>query len=284
MNNNFGYLIIISKHQKYRYDLMAILLAQSIKRTQKLGYDKVALVTDDKDKMPWLKGMPYFDQVIFWDKKSHWDGRSWMDELSPWQHTVCLDTDMIFFRDTSHWIDYFIRETDLYIANKVLQYNGNEMTDDFCRKTFTKNKLPMLYSAYTFFSKSSKVAEFFQLSREIILNPNEFKNFFLTKQIPEVVGTDEAFALAAKILDIEDQIAYPLEFPRFTHLKAVLQDGIKNGSVQQDLGYYFDEHNFKIGIFNQIDILHYSDKDLDVGSLIQLYQNQFIKNMKVTNG
>lgn len=284
MNNNFGYLIIISKHQKYRYDLMAILLAQSIKRTQKLGYDKVALVTDDKDKMPWLKGMPYFDQVIFWDKKSHWDGRSWMDELSPWQHTVCLDTDMIFFRDTSHWIDYFIRETDLYIANKVLQYNGNEMTDDFCRKTFTKNNLPMLYSAYTFFSKSSKVAEFFQLSREIILNPNEFKNFFLTKQIPEVVGTDEAFALAAKILDIEDQIAYPLEFPRFTHLKAVLQDGIKNGSVQQDLGYYFDEYNFKIGIFNQIDILHYSDKDLDVGSLIQLYQNQFIKNMKVTNG
>jgi len=284
LNNNFGYLIIISKHQKYRYDLMAILLAQSIKRTQKLGYDKVALVTDDKDKMPWLKGMPYFDQVIFWDKKSHWDGRSWMDELSPWQHTVCLDTDMIFFRDTSHWIDYFIRETDLYIANKVLQYNGNEMTDDFCRKTFTKNKLPMLYSAYTFFSKSSKVTEFFQLSREIISNPNEFKNFFLTKQIPEVVGTDEAFALAAKILDIEDQIAYPLEFPRFTHLKAVLQDGIKNGSVQQDLGYYFDEHNFKIGIFNQIDILHYSDKDLDVGSLIQLYQNQFIKNMKVTNG
>ncbi len=284
MNKDFGYLIVISKSQKHRYDLMAILLAQSIKRTQKAGYDRVALVTDDKEKISWLQGMPYFDRVIFWDKQSHWDGRSWMDELSPWQYTVCLDTDMIFFRDTSHWIDYFIKENYLYVNNKVLQYNGSELTDDFCRKTFTKNQLPMLYSAYTFFSKSDKATEFFQLGRDIILNPREFKNFFLSEHIPKVVGTDEAFGLAAKILDIEDQIAYPLEFPRFTHLKAVLQDGIKNGNVREDLGYYFDEKTFKIGIFNQIDLLHYSDKDFDVGSLIQIYQNKFISNMKVTNG
>jgi len=263
---------------------MAILLAQSIKHTQKHGYDKIAIVTDDKEKMSWLQGMPYFDQVIFWDKETYWNGRSWMDELSPWQYTVCLDCDMIFFRDTSHWIDYFIQETDLYVANTVLQYNGEVIDNDFCRKAFTENKLPSLYSAYTFFSKSAKATEFFQLGREIISNPNEFKNFFLTKHIPDVVGTDEAFALAAKILDIEKDISYPLAFPKFTHLKSVLQTGLNGGSIPLDLGYYFDEHNFKLGVYAQIEILHYADKDLDIQSLIALYQQKFMKLIKVSNG
>ncbi len=282
MNNDFGYLIIISKSQTHRYDLMAVLLAQSIKRTQKQGYDKIALVTDDQDKLSWFKGMPYFDSVIFWDKKSHWDGRSYMDELSPWKFTVCLDTDMIFFRDTSHWVDYFIRENYLYVANKVLQYNGELMTNDHCRKTFTDNNLPMLYSGYTFFAKNEKSKDFFDLGRTIIENPKEFKNFFLYNNIPEVVGTDEAFALAAKILDIDNDISYPLEFPRFTHLKSILQDGV-TGTIKDDLGYYFNEKIFKIGIFNQIDILHYSDKDIDISTLIQSYQDEFLKNMKVSH-
>jgi hypothetical protein len=40
---------------------MAILLAQSIKHTQKSGYDKVAVVTDDKEKLSWLQGIGMVD-------------------------------------------------------------------------------------------------------------------------------------------------------------------------------------------------------------------------------
>jgi hypothetical protein len=155
------------------------------------------------------------------------------------------------------------------------------LNDTFCRDTFIANDLPSLYSAYTFFDKSDKSKEFFELGRQIILNPVEFKNYFLSKQIPKVVGTDEAFALAAKILDIDKDISYPLSFPRFTHLKSILQTGIISGSVPLDLGYYFDENNFKIGIFNQTELLHYADKDLDIGMLINLYQQKFMKLIKV---
>jgi len=283
LNNDFGYLIVISKSTAHRYDLMAILLAQSIKHTQKSGYDKVAVVTDDKEKLSWLRGMPYFDQVIFWNNKNYWDGRSWMDELSPWKYTVCLDADMIFFRDTSHWVDYFIQHSYLYVANTVLQYNGDILNDTFCRNTFIVNKLPSLYSAYTFFNKSDKSKEFFDLSRQILLNPIEFKNYFLSKHIPKVIGTDETFALAAKILDIDKDIAYPLAFPRFTHLKSILQSGLNGGSIPLELGYYFNDSNFKIGVFNQTELLHYADKDLDVGTLIELYQKKFMKLIKAHN-
>lgn len=284
MNKDFGYLIVISKSSVHRYDLMAILLAQSIKQTQKAGYDKVAVVTDDKDKLLWLQGMPYFDRVIFWDKQTYWDGRSWMDELTPWEYTVCLDSDMIFFRDTSHWIDYFIENCYLYIANSVLQYNGTLINNDYCRKTFTANELPSLYSAYTFFSKSEKTTRFFNLGREIILNPTEFKNFFLSKNIPAVVGTDEAFSLSAKILDIDYEIAYPLSFPRFTHLKSTLQDGTNGSSISLNVGYYFDDKTFKVGVFNQTEILHYADKDLDIEALININQQKYIKAIKASHG
>jgi len=176
---NFGYLIVVATSEEYNYAQMAYALALSIKNTQKEGYDKVALVIDDKSQIENFKSTWVFDEVIEWDKKGFWDGRSYMDELSPWEHTVCLDADMLFFRDYSHWIDYFIKHSELYVANKAYTYRGEEVTSDYYRRTFTANKLPNLYSFFTFFKKDSKLAsEFFALQRSIIDNPNEYSNLF----------------------------------------------------------------------------------------------------------
>jgi hypothetical protein len=148
---NFGYLIIISKNDEVDYLRLAYALALSIKNTQREGYDKVALITDDVQSVKKLKSPWVFDRVIKWDKEKHWDGRSWMDELSPWDHTVCLDADMLFLRDYSHWIDYFIENCELYVAGKSYTYRGEVVTNDYYRKAFTNNDLPNLYSFYTFF-------------------------------------------------------------------------------------------------------------------------------------
>ena len=45
---NFGYLLVVAKNDKIDYLKLAYALALSIKNTQKQGYDKVALVIDDK--------------------------------------------------------------------------------------------------------------------------------------------------------------------------------------------------------------------------------------------
>ena len=191
---NFGYLIVVATSAEHNYAQLAYALALSIKNTQKPGYDKVALVIDDKSQIENFNSPWVFDEIIEWDKKGHWDGRSYMDELSPWEHTVCLDADMLFFRDYSHWIDYFIKNSELYIANNAYTYRGELVTSDVYRKTFTENSLPNLYS------------------------------FFLKKHTPKVIGTDEAFSIAAKILDITDEIAYPMQFPRVVHLKGGVQN------------------------------------------------------------
>jgi hypothetical protein len=267
----FGYLLIISEHASRDYLKMAYALALSIKNTQKEGFDKVALVTDNVKKVKKLKSPWVFDEVIHWDKETYWDGRSWMDKLSPWDHTICLDVDMLFLRDYSHWAEYFIKNNDLYIANKSYTISDKVVSKDFYRQAFTKNKLPNLYSFYTFFKKDSElVDEFFTLGRYIIKNHLEFKNTFLSEYIPNEVGTDEAFALSAKILDIQDQIAYPLEFPKVVHMKAMVQDWPwPANKVTDHAGFYLNNKaQLKIGNQQQHSIIHYVEKDIITDELI----------------
>ena len=261
---NFGYLIVVSESEKSNYAKLAYALALSIKNTQKPGYDRVALVISDKDRIKEYSSSWVFDHIIEWNEETHWNGRSHMDELSPFDYTVCLDADMLFMRDYSHWVDYFVENCELYIANRAYTYRGNVVTSDYYRKCFTANELPNLYSFYTFFKKDSKLArEFFALQRAIIKNPVEFSNNFLTAYKPKVVGTDEAFALAVKILDVADEVAYPLEFPKVVHMKGMVQGWPWPAETVSDhVGFYFNpKAQLKIGNYQQHDIVHYVEKD-----------------------
>jgi hypothetical protein len=272
---NFGYLIVVSQHDTVDYLKLAYALALSIKNTQKSGFDKVALVIDDISKVTELKSPWVFDQVIEWNQETFWNGRSWMDQLSPWDNTVCLDADMLFFRDYSHWVEYFIDNCDLYVANKSYTYRDELVTNDFYRKAFVKNNLPNLYSFYTFFKKDSTIAtEFFTLGRYILKNPTEFSNLFLSNYKPKVVGTDEAFALSAKILDIVDQIAYPLEFPRVTHMKGQIQNWPwPADNFTHHVGFYLNtEAQLKIGNYQQTNIIHYVEKELITNEVINIFE------------
>ena len=272
---NFGYLIVVSSNKDTDYLKLAYALALSIKNTQKPGYDKVALVIDKPELVDNLKSPWVFDHVIAWDKETHWDGRSWMDQLTPFENTVCLDADMLFLRDYSHWINYFIENCELYIPSKALTYRGETITNDFYRKTFTKNSLPNLYSMFTFFKQESKLAtEFFNLGRYIIKNPVEFSNLYLVKHKPKVVGTDEAFALSAKILDISDIISYDLEFPNVVHMKPMIQNWSWTADkVTEHAGFYFNtQGNLKIGNYQQHNIIHYVEKDLVNDEIVSMLE------------
>jgi hypothetical protein len=272
---NFGYLIVVAEHDEIDYTQLAYALALTIKNTQKPGYDRVAVVTDDPKKISKLKSSWVFDHVIEWNQETFWDGRSWMDQLSPFEYTVCLDADMLFMRDYSHWIDYFIKNSELYIANKSYTYRGEAVEDEYYRRAFVRNKLPNFYSFYTFFKKDSETAkEFFDLGRYIIKNPAEFSNVFLSDYKPKVIGTDEAFALSAKILGIEDDIGYELEFPRVVHMKPMIQNWPWPAKAWSDhVGFYLNKQGrLKIGNYQQYDIIHYVEKDKITTEVINILE------------
>ena len=270
---NFGYLIFVAAHPDIDYVRLAYAAALSIKNTQREGYDKVALVITDKTLLASLKSPWVFDHVIEWPEQTFWDGRSWMDQLTPWDYTVCIDADMLFLRDYSHWIDYFIENSELYIANKVYTYRGEVVTSDAYRKAFTKNQLPNLYSMWTFFKKDAG-KEFFELARQIFINPQEFKNLYLSNHVPKVIGSDEAFALSAKLLDIDSEIAYPLDFPKVVHLKPQVQNWPWDADrVTDQAGFYLKSNgSLKIGNYQQTDIIHYVEKDIITEELISMLE------------
>jgi hypothetical protein len=277
----FGYLIIVAEHDTIDYVQLAYGLALSIKNTQRPGFDQVALVIDNKQKLQNIKSDWVFDHVIEWDQETFWDGRSWMDQLSPFDNTVCLDADMLFLRDYSHWAEYFIENSELYIANKSFTYRGETVTDQYYRKAFVKNQLPNLYSFYTFFKKDSELAkEFFNLGRDIIKNPVEFANMFLSEHKPKILGTDEAFALAAKILDITDVISYDLDFPRVVHMKPMIQNWPWPADAWSDhVGFYLNNKgHLKIGNYQQQDIVHYVEKDKMNREMISILEEIAWKN------
>ena len=272
---NFGYLIVVSQSDDVDYAQLAYALALTIKNTQKEGYDKVAIVIDDASQLDRFTSKWVFDHIIEWDQETFWDGRSWMDRLSPFEYTVCLDADMLFLTDYSHWVDYFVENCELYVANKAYTYRGDIVTSDEYRRSFTRNGLPNLYSFYTFFKKDSELAkEFFTLGRWIIKNPTEFSNTFLSELKPKVVGTDEAFSLAAKILDIADQISYKLDFPKIVHLKPMVQNWPwPANAVSDHIGFYLNKKGqLKIGNYQQYNIVHYVEKDRMNTELINILE------------
>jgi len=165
----------------------------------------------------------------------------------------------------------------LYVANQVYTYRGETITDRTYRKTFDRNCLPDLYSMWTFFSKGSELCqEFFELGRQIIKNPSEFTNQFLNEHRPKVIGTDEAFALAAKILDITDAMAYDLPFPRVVHMKPMLQNWPWPADTWSDhVGFYLNaDARLKIGNFQQNDIVHYVEKNLITDECIHILETK----------
>lgn len=262
---NFGYLLIVSGDAKNDYYKMAYMLAMSIKNTQKQGYDRVALVVDDKEKMLRFKSLWVFDEIIEWNLKNHWDGRSWMDKLSPFENTVCLDVDMLFMRDYSHWIDYFIEDDlDLYICNKAYTYRGELITENYYRRTFVENSLPNFYSMWVYFKKEHDYSEFFDLNRYIVENQTEYSNLFLSNYKPKIIGTDESFALSAKILGIQDKISFDLSFPKIVHMKPMVQNWPWPANDWSDhVGFYLKKDgSLKIGNYDQHEIVHYVKKDL----------------------
>jgi hypothetical protein len=277
---NFGYLIFVNENKDVDYLRLAYLLAMSIKLTQKEGYDRVALVTNNKEKVSELTSPWVFDEIIEFEKEEEgWNPRSWMDQYSPFEYTVCLDSDMIFFRDYSHYIDPLIKSNvEIFLPSKAYTYRGEIIDNDYYRKTFTENSLPNFYSFYTFFKKKSRQATgFFDLGRWIINNPNEFKNEFLSKKPPKVVGTDESLALAAKILDLD--LTLETDLVKVVHLKPMIQNWPwPTEEVFDHVGFYFDlDCQLKIGNYQQLNILHYYKKQIITDEILSIMENKIWK-------
>lgn len=269
-----GYLML-AQNNKDNYIDQACTCAMSLHITNP-GV-KVSIVTNDD--IP-QKYQTLFDNIIKipWTdnaSQSKWkiENRWKLYHASPYDETVVLDTDMLVLQDISGWFN-LLKNYELFVTDKVYDYRGNIITDDFYRKTFTANNLPNLYVGYHYFKKSNFAKEFYSWVELVSNNWELFYGNFAKKEYPKKQSMDLNFSIATKILDCEMQITNnTIKYPSFTHMKNRIQ-GWKTpkDTWQLKIGTYFtDDLQLFIGNHLQTGIFHYTEKDFLTNDIMKKY-------------
>tara|TARA_A200000113_G_C8845147_1_gene348359 strand:+ start:108 stop:959 length:852 start_codon:yes stop_codon:yes gene_type:complete len=271
-----GYLVI-AQNSKHDYVRMSYALALSIAITQK-KVRKLSIAVD-KDTVVPDKYKTVFDQVLtipFQDdaELSEWKiNNKWKYyHITPYDHTVILDCDMLFTRDVGHWWDYFLQR-DITACCNIKTFR-NELADNSSyRQTFIHNQLPDVYTAFFHFNKNSDaVYEYFKLVEHIFRNYDTFKEDFLDPPRQSHLSADVVYALAGKILGIGDDICNKnLSYPTFVHMKTQTQNFNKQYSedwTKHIASYYSKDCELMIGNYKQDLPFHYRDKNFLTDEII----------------
>ena len=262
-----GYLLFAQDNSNVSYSKLATACALSIKLTQPDGYNSVSVVTNN---------IGYFDTTLF----DHvipsgplvgWAARSRAYDLSPYDQTVLLDSDMLFLKPMDY-IWKHMSKLDLFVASTPQTHRGQLFCYGFYRKIFQSNYWPDVYSAWTYFKKSDTAKEFFDTVKMLTDNAKEFIDIGLANTGLETLPTDEAFALALAILELEDHAVFPdWGFPRITHMKPAVQEWKENiVDWHEKLRFTIDTSGrVRLGVWEQTELLHYVKKELITDDVIQ---------------
>lgn len=269
-----GFLTIAQNGFNADYVKLAYNLAMSLKCSQK-KYNNISIVINEGEKVR-NKVKSYFDKILYAeDPKTKWkvDNKWQYFELSPYDETIVLDADMLFFNDITHWWDC-LESSDLEFTTVTKNYRGNTITSDYYRKTFTANKLPNLHTALFYFKKTKEVETYFKLVEIIFKNWEEFFNKFL-KSPPKFLSGDVAYALAAKIMFNRE---WHNDFLTFTHMRGRLQDDDIVTAWNKELPFFFTDYHgrveLKVNNFNQTYPFHYIQKDFLNEGVIDFYEEK----------
>jgi hypothetical protein len=267
-----GYLLFALDNSQTSYSKLATACALSIKNTQPNGYDSVSVVTNNRG---YFQSDGLFDHIISSGKLEGMDARAHAYDLSPYNETVLLDSDMLILQNIDHYWE-ILTNLDLFVSTSPQTYRRKLISYGYYRKIFFKYKLPDVYSAFTYFKKSDTAKRFFDLVKTMTDNPKLFIDSLIPDLGQDTLPTDEAFALALTILDLEHQATYPnWQFPRITHMKSMVQGW--NQSISdwhEKLQFTVDQMGqVRLGVWNQVDILHYVKKEMITDSVISTLRN-----------
>jgi hypothetical protein len=261
-----GYLILAQNNSSSDYVKMAYVLALSIKLSQ-TEITSVSLITDVPDSVPshykevfdHVIKIPWYDDALEteWKIENRWK----IYHITPYDETILLDADMLFLSNIDNRWKYLSTNYDLFFTLDVLTYRNEIVSNEYYRKVFVENDLPNVYSAFTYFKKSAIAEEFWTLVEIIAKNWQEFYNRFLIKSKPKHLSMDVVFALALKILSIEDQTTASFNYPTFVHMKSRVQNWNNTTDNWMDYaGVYLNRQgNLKISNYQQTGIFHYTE-------------------------
>jgi hypothetical protein len=275
LSKGFFTMALNTPGAKTDYLKLAYLCALSIQKTQSIK--KIAVGVEKKAEVP-AKYRQLFDAVIEvpWGLQSAKENWKMSDEwkaiyMSPYELTLKIDSDMLFFDDLIDWW-YVFSSTDFLPAAHVLDYRGEISPSLAYRPEVKEYELPLFYSALFYYRKSPPAFELFQYAELIFKEWPYFQAHYLPKYSNWSASTDVVFSLASYLLGYQ----YTNQYPYFTHMKAQIQQTQRTELKEcwmQSLKYYFDSHlNLYIENFKQKAPFHYQEKSFCTDQLILKYE------------
>jgi len=273
-----GYICSALNSGDANYLQMAYCLAISLKLTQST-VSRLSVVVDRAADVPAVYRQ-VFDHVIELPV-DHSAPNGWRVQnyhqlyvLSPYDETVTLDADMLFFKDVSKWWDV-MRRKEIVAATRVLDYRGNLVTHNPYRENFYRCGLPDVHNGFLFFRKSPLTERLFQTMREFTLEWETACTRYFGQ--PEIYSGDASLALALRHLQLEEvcQTHDTGGIPVFIHMKTGMQGW--SGAVDGDWRKYAsiewsDRLDLKIEGYDIRFPLHYHLRDFLSPELLLRYE------------
>jgi hypothetical protein len=259
-------------------------MALSLKATQKIN--NVCLCVDAPTKSM-LTGKHYavFDDIVSipwhddaqykptWKIHNKWK----YSHMTPFDETIILDSDVVFTENIDHWWSY-LSKRDFWACTNVKTFRGENITGDYYRKKFTDSNLPNIYTNFTYFKQSDLTYEITRMVEFIMKNWNEFYKKFLQGVGQEWLSADLAYALAIRLLDVENETCDNTikDVPTFVHMKSFVQN-ININKINADwtkslTSQLSDDLSVTIGNFRQEVPVHYVEKHWMTEEKIKTYE------------
>lgn len=218
--------IFLAQNSDVDYVRQAYALALSIKK-HNTQHNKTCLVTRDvvpeeyKHAFDYIVDIPWGDQAVnsVWKVENRWK----LIYATPFDENIVYDTDMLLLNTNDHWWE-FLSKKDLVFTSNVFDYRGNQIQDDYYRKTFTSNDLPNLYVGVFYFKKAQLAYEYFTWLQLITENWKDFYKDALPTSAQNFYSMDVSSALAVKFMDCQSEVLIPKTLsPSFIHMKPAIQ-------------------------------------------------------------
>ncbi|GAA1972776.1 hypothetical protein [Kitasatospora viridis] len=222
-----GYLTHAFNSRDVDYLRMAYCLALSLRLTQST-VDRLTVLVEPGQHVP-AHYREVFDAVVELpvadrSRKDGWRVENFAElyGISPYDESVTLDSDMLFFDDVSGWWDDFAGQE--VVAATAVDYRGRAIAHNPLRRNLYEIGLPDLHNGFLYFRRSEPVRELFAtIAAHTRSWPETCRRHFGRTDVH--YSSDCALLLALRDTGMEAGCvrASAGGHPAFVHMKACLQ-------------------------------------------------------------
>jgi len=256
-----GFLWFAQNNDHTDYVELSTVLAKSIKRWNK--DNQICVITDEKSKFEHeaVDVVKVLKQDDSMEHKIKWANEHKAFDLTPFTHTIKLESDMLWTTNTDWWWNH-LWQHDLVFSVDCRNYKDQVVRQTPYRKLFERNLLPNIYNGLMYFRKSRWAQHFFQTAENITRNWQQVKTTMLIGCHDEYPSTDVVYALAYRMMDPTKSKLIDYDWFKFIHHKPAVHDLAR---VKDHNEYLYPNRSgdaLYLGEKRVSRVWHYHDKEL----------------------